>query len=65
MRDAANDAALPRAPDRGRAREERRIVVDGVRCPTPGCGRKLAEALRGTLVIRCDRCRHEVTIARP
>jgi predicted nucleic acid-binding Zn ribbon protein len=36
----------------------------GVRCPTPGCGRKLAEALRGTLTIRCDRCRHTVTIAR-
>lgn len=37
---------------------------DGVRCPTPGCNRKLAEGLRGTLTILCDRCKQIVTVTR-
>jgi hypothetical protein len=60
-RDPVPNAALPRAPDH--RREEGRRAAD-VRCPTPGCGRKLAESLTGTLTIRCDRCRHLVTISR-
>jgi hypothetical protein len=36
-----------------------------VRCPTPGCGKVLAEALVGTLVITCRFCRQTHTITRP
>lgn len=64
MRDPVPNAALPRAPDRQGHGEGLRVAGDGVRCPTPGCGRKLAETLTGTLTIRCDRCRHTVTITR-
>lgn len=63
MRDRTSPAALPRAPDTGE-RAGLRVVGDAIRCPQPGCGRKLAEALTGTLTIRCDRCRHTVTITR-
>ncbi len=63
LRDQSANPALPRAPDTGE-RAGLRVVDGGVRCPHPGCGRKLAESLTGTLTIRCDRCRHTVTITR-
>lgn len=64
MRDQRHPDALPRAPDQREPAAGLRVVRTDVRCPTPGCGRKLAESLAGTLTIRCDRCRHVVTITR-
>ncbi len=58
MRDRVDPSALPRAPTE-RAHRAGSFVVppNDVRCQTPGCKRKLAIELRGTLVIECPRCR--------
>jgi len=66
MRDPVDPSALPRSPTpTGGDVTGLRVPRNEVRCPIPGCGRKLAEALTGTLTIRCDRCRHLLTITRP
>jgi hypothetical protein len=63
MRDPVPNAALPRAPNE-RHREGLRLVgkEDGVRCPTPDCGKKLGEYLSGTYRTICPRCKQLVTI---
>lgn len=40
------------------------VPFTGVRCPTPRCHKKLAEALTGTLVITCRKCGQTVTITK-
>lgn len=62
-------AFLDAVPDRhegeGAEREAGSLVpFSGVRCPTKGCHNKLAEALTGTAVFTCRKCRQNVTITR-
>lgn len=66
MQQRSRSPAPARPPDDREESVGLRVAsgTDGVRCTTPGCGRKLAESLSGTLTIRCDRCRHLVTITR-
>ncbi len=68
MREQRLPAALPRAPDDGRAPAGLRAVPDAherlkaaqVRCPR--CDKLLAEQLQGTLTATCPRCKHRVSI---
>lgn len=43
------------------------VKVTDLRCPTPGCGKKLAEAVYITaggieVKIKCDRCKRIVSV---
>lgn len=57
--------AVPEAKDGdGAEREAGSLVPRDVRCPNPKCRNKLAEQLRGTLIVTCRKCGQTSTIAR-
>lgn len=63
MRDQRQPTALPRAPDDRGAKVGRHVVpATDVRCQTPGCRRKLAHELHGTLTVECPRCKQTYTL---